>query len=241
MAINPSSILTKEDMEKERTPDELFLWWEKKSQDFASSQEGHHYALLKKGLTGKFCDEIYPLNLLANILYKGRSDIGCFPNLSNDNFDAVIKDYSKSPPSEQKIEVTLAIDGYDDILRREHLVKHGHVPLTGPYSHSGTKRTGHNIVVESEAVSHYELLNDNFALIKCAAGKKVKTKKTYGKDHVLLIVIEDYLAPRYDKPEDINALNQFIESNVINLPLDFNELYILGYSGNTLLRFQLDI
>jgi hypothetical protein len=31
MVIDPSGILTKEDMEKERTPDELSLWWDKKN------------------------------------------------------------------------------------------------------------------------------------------------------------------------------------------------------------------
>ena len=44
MVIDPSAILTKEDMEKERTPDELSLWWEKKNREFANSKEGHHYA-----------------------------------------------------------------------------------------------------------------------------------------------------------------------------------------------------
>lgn len=239
MVMDPSGILTKEDMEKERTPEELSLWWEKKSREFASSPEGHHYALMKKGRSGKFYDEILPLNLLGNILYKGRSDIGCIPNLSNDNFDAIIRDYSQSPPSEQKIEFTLAIDGYDDILRREYLVKHGHVSLTGPRSHTGTKKTGHNIVVEAEPVSHHTLLEKIFALIKCAAEKKCKPKKTYGKDHVLVIVIEDNLSPRYDNSKDIDALNEFIKPIVINLPLDFGELYILGLSGKTFLPFKI--
>ena len=84
-------------------------------------------ALLKKGLTKKFYDEIYPLNLLANILYAGRSDIRCISNFGNDNFDAIIRDYSHSPPSEQKIEFTLAIDGYDDNLRMKYFIEHGHV------------------------------------------------------------------------------------------------------------------
>lgn len=239
MVIDPSAILTKEDMEKERTPEELSLWWGKKQQEFDSFQEGHHYAQLKKGLTGKFYDELGPLNLLANILYADRSDIGCIPNLGNDNFDAIIRDYSHFPPSEQKIEFTLAIDGYDDILRREYLVKHGYVSLTGPRSHTGTKKTGHNIIVEAEPVSHHTLLEENVALIKCAAEKKCKPKKTYGQDHVLVIVIDDYIAPRFDDQNDLEALNGFIKSDVINLPLDFRELYILGQSGKTFLAFTI--
>jgi hypothetical protein len=237
MVVEPSAILNKEDMEKERTPDELSLWWERKDQEFDSSPEGNQYALLKKGLAGKFYDEILPLNLLANILYADSSDIGCIPNLSNDNFDAIIRDYSKSPPSEIKIEFTLAIDGYDDYLRRKYLVKHGHVSLTGPCYHTGTERTGHKITVENEVDSYYDLLKVNFELIKERAENKCNKK--YGKYHILVIVVEDNLPPRYDKPKDIDALNEFIKSNVINLPLDFGELYILGISGKTFLTYKI--
>ncbi len=236
--IEPSSILTKEDIEKERTPDELSLWWEKKNREFASFQDGHHYALLKKGLTGKFYDELYPLNLLANISYAGRSDIGCIPNLGNDNFDAIIRDYSHSPPSELKIEFTLAIDGHNDYLRRKYFVEHGSCSLTGPLSYTGTEKTGHKIVVKTEAVSHHDLMEINFALLKSRAEQKCKPKN-YGEKHILVIIIDDHIAPRYDKENDLQTLIKFIKSDVINLPLDFRELYILGLSGKTFLPFKI--
>jgi len=238
MVIDPSGILTKEDMEKERTPDELSLWWEKKNREFANSKEGHHYALLKKELTKKFLEEILPLSLLANILYAGRCDIICIPNLGNDNFDAIIRNNSCSPPIELKIEFTLAIDGQDDHLRMKHLVEHGHVSLTGPLTYTGTEKTGHKIVVENEAVSHHDLRGINFALIKSRAEQKCKPKN-YGKNHVLVITIDDHIAPRYDNQKDLEALNEFMKSNVINLPLDFGELYVLGLSGKTFLAFKL--
>jgi hypothetical protein len=238
MVIDPSAILTKEDMERERTPGELSLWWEKKNREFDSSVEGPNYALLKKGLAGKFYDEIYPLNLLANILYTGRSDIGCILNLGNDNFDAIIRDYSQSPPSELKIEFTFAIDGYDDHLRMKYFVKHGYVSRTGPLSHNGTEKTGHKIVVENEVADHYDSLNKSFALIKSRAEQKCKPK-IYGKNHVLVIIIDDYLPPRYDNQNDLQTLNKFIKSDVINLPLDFGELYILGLSGKTFLPYKI--
>jgi hypothetical protein len=236
--IDPSSILTREDIEKERTPDELSLWWEKKNREFAKTREGHHYALLKKGLAKKFYDEIYPLNLLSNILYAGQSEIRCIPNLGNENFDAIIRDYSHSPIYEQKIEFTLAIDGHDDHLRMKYFVEHGHVSLTGPLKCRGTEKTGHKISVKNEPACHVESLQNYFSLIKRSAVKKCKPKN-YGKDHVLVISIEDNLPPRYDNSRDIDALNEFIKSNVVNLPLDFGELYILGLSGKTFLPFKI--
>ena len=222
-------------MEKERTPEELSLWWEKKNLEFASSKEAHHYALLKKGLSGKFYDEILPLNLLSNILYEGRCDIGCIHNFGNDNFDAIIRDYSHSPPSEIKIEFTLAIDGYDDHLRMKYCVEHGHVSLIGPLTYTGTEKTGHKINVKTEPVLHNDSLKKTFAIIKSRAEQKCKPKN-YGKNHVLVITIDDH---RYNNPKDLEALNEFMKSNVINLPLDFGALYILGLSGKTFLDFKI--
>jgi hypothetical protein len=197
--IEPCSLLTKKDMEKERTPDELSFWWEKKNREFATSKEGHHYALLKKGLAKKFNDEILPLNLLVNILYEGRSDIGCIPNLSNDNFDAIIRDYSQSPPFDLKVEFTYAVDGHDDHLRMKYHIEHGAVSLTGPCSHTGTEKTGHKIVVKTKAVSHNDSLNKSFALIKSRAEQKCKPKK-YGENYILVIIIDDYIAKLSKKP-----------------------------------------
>jgi len=236
--IKPSPILTREDIEKERTPEELSLWWEKKNREFDNSPESHKYALLKIGLAKKFYDEIFPLNLLANILYKGRSDIGCIPNLSNDNFDAIIRDYSQLPPFDLKVEFTYAINGHDDHLRMKYLIEHGHVSLAGPCSHTGTERTGHKVTIDKYIVaSHYDSLKKNYELIKERAENKCK--KQYGKEHILVIIIEDYLPPRYDNQEEIDALDEFIKSNIINLPLDFGELYILGISGKTFLPYKI--
>ncbi|MBM4301574.1 MAG: hypothetical protein FJ121_08595 [Deltaproteobacteria bacterium] len=240
MIIDPSFILSKEDIEKERTPEKLSLWWEEKNREFDSSPEGRQYALLKKGLTKEFYDEINPLKLFANILYAGRSDIGCIPNLGNDNFDAIIRDYSHSPPSEQKIEFTLAIDGHDDQLRMKYFVEHGHVSLTGPLTYTGTEKTGHKINVETEAVLHNDSLKKTFAIIKSRAEQKCKPKN-YGKNHVLVITIDDHIAPRYDNQKDLEALNEFMKSDVINLPLDFGGLYILGLSGKTFLAIKIVI
>jgi hypothetical protein len=238
MMIEPSSILTKEDMGKERTPEELSVWWEEKNREFASSTEGHHYALLKKGRLIKiFFEEIYPLMILANIKYMGRSDIGCIPNLGNDNFDAIVRDYSYSPPNEIKLEFTLASDGHDIHLRIEYLIDYNHVSLTSPLSHTGTEKTGHKIAVEGRIPSHDDLLENNFMLIKNSAQKKCN--RSYDNNHVLVIIIDDNISPRFNNERDIKALKEYTETKLINLPLDFGELYILGLSGKTFLPFKI--
>jgi hypothetical protein len=234
MNIDPLSILTKEDMEKERTPEQLSLWWEKKNQEFASFPEGHHYALLKRGLAGKFYDEILPLNLLANILYKGRSGIFCIPNLSNDNFDAIIRDYSFDPPYDLKVEFTKAMDktaGHEERLRMKYFIEHRHVFLTGPIKFSGTERSGHKIEVKPVPVSRTLSMEKVFSLILDRI--EAKCKKKYGYDHLLVILIDDYLAPRFGRVNDQKELKEFLENNVFNLNLDLRGLCILGLSGKT--------
>jgi hypothetical protein len=178
------------------------------------------------------------LNLLANILYAGRSDIRCISNFGNDNFDAIIRDYSHFPPSEQKIEFTLAIDGHDDHLRIKYYIEHGLVSLTGPLTYTVTKKTDHKINVATELANGNDLLIKTFTLIRSRAEKKCKPKK-YGKNHILVITIDDHIASIYDNQKYLDALNEFIKSDVINLPLDFGELYILGLSGKTFLAFKL--
>jgi hypothetical protein len=154
-------------------------------------------------------------------------------------FDAIIRDYSNSPNYDLKVEFTQAIDGHDEKLRMEYLIEHGHVSPIGPLSYTGTKKTGHKISAGFELVCHYDSLKNNFALIKNRAEQKSKPKH-YGKYHVLVIVIDDYIAPRYDNKNDLEELNEFVKTNVISLPLDFAKVYILGFSGKTLLTYEID-
>jgi predicted nucleotidyltransferase len=158
--------------------------------------------------------------------------------LGNDNFDAIIRDCSKSPNFDLKVEFTQAIDGHDENLRMEYLIEHGYVSPIGPLSFTGTKKTGHKISVEFEPVLHDDSLENNFTLIKNRAELKSKPKN-YGKNYVLVIVIDDYIAPRFDNQNDLEALNEFILTNIISLPLDFARLYILGLSGETLLTYEI--
>ena len=82
--------------------------------------EAKEWLLLSKGLFKKFNEEICSLSLFAAHFYKERSDVKCIPNLDNRDFDATIRDYSTAPPSELKVEITVAMDkikGREENLR----------------------------------------------------------------------------------------------------------------------------
>lgn len=235
MAIELTTILEKKDMAKERTPKELAFWCKKKIDELGSFPETSRASLLRKGPAKKFHEEIYPLSLLSNRLYPNRPGIRCIPNMDDsENFDAIIRDYSFDPPYDLKVEFTKAKDenaGHEEQLRMKYFIEHGRVSLTGPIKFSGTERSGHKIEVKPEFVSRCLSINKVFVLILDRI--KAKCKKKYGNDHLLVILINDYLAPRFDRDKDQKELEEFLENNVFNLNLHLKGLCILGLSGKT--------
>ncbi len=237
MTIDPQSILTKKEMVIERTPKELAAWVERKLLEFKGFDDLKEYVLLHKGLFKRFYEEVYPLNMFANKLYKERSDVSCTPNLDNQDFDAVICDYSFSPPHKLMVEFTCAIEYPDEYLRMKYYLEHGHVNVYGHLSYTGTKKTGHKIYVENEMIDRDVLLQKIFSLIKKAAEYKSKPRKhgKYGEKHVLVIFFDDWSL--FNSKDDISMLENFVTTNVLIIPLNFKTVYVLGLSGETFLSF----
>jgi hypothetical protein len=240
MMFDLNSLLTAEELTKPRTPTELSRWWEDKNRLFADCPEAKKWALLRKGLFKKFYEELYPLSLFATHLYAGRSDIQVIPNLDNRDFDAIIMDYSTSPPSELKVEITSAVEGHDQHLRMKYFVEHGHVNVWGTLSASGTEKVGHEIHVENEVIAHTDLLQRTFSLIRTSVERKsVGTNKAqkYGQGHVLIVAFDDWCWFN-SKQQDMAALKNFVEEHVLKIPLDFAALYVIGLSGKTFVDFE---
>jgi hypothetical protein len=110
--------------------------------------------------------------------------------------------------------------------------------LPSTFLSTGTEKIGLKIDVVDDEIFYNDLLIKTFSLIKDRVLKKCDKK--YGKDYILVIVIDDFICPAHDHKDGIEALTKFAEDNLISLPLDFRELCILGYSGKTFLRFPLE-
>lgn len=237
MTINLQSILTKEEMVIERTPKELAAWVESKLQEFKGLDDLKEDVLLHNGLFKKFYEEVYPLNILANKLYKDRSDVGCIPNMGNQDFDAVICDYSSSPPHKLMVEYTCAIEYPDEYLRMKYFLEHGQVNLYGKLSYTGTKKTGHNIHVKKGKNNRDVLIQKKLSLIRKAAERKsVPGKRNkYGRNHLLVIFFNDRFL--FNSKDDVRVLENFVKTNVLPIPLNFKAIYVLELSGETFLSF----
>ena len=234
------SCLTKEEIKKERTPKQLELWVEKILK-FTMNDKIKKQALLHEGLFKPFYEEVRPLSLFVNKIYPSSSDIRCIPSIDNKDFDAIIRDYTISPPHELKVEFTYAIDGHREHLRMKYFREHGEVNLLESVSYTGNKRTGHSIEVPDEMVDHNDSLQKTFSLIKAATENKSKIRKPkrYGKKtHVLVVVFDD--RTWFNACNKVE-LEEFIKKEVLILDLNFKTVYILGEERETFLSFELSV
>ena len=231
-----NSLLTKEELSTPRTPVELDQCVKNKGYMF----RGNRSATLHEGLFKEFFEEVFPLNIFVNHFYKGRADIQCIPNLDRKrDFDAIIVDYSSSPPSEIKVEITYARPE-NEHLRMEYLLEHGYVNAFGKVTSSGTKNTGHKIHAEDKMYSSTDYLEQACSLIQSAVERKsikLNAPQKYGQGHVLLVAFHEWGLIRSGQAPI--AIKDYVERHVLQLPLNFAALYVVGLSRQTFLHFVL--
>lgn len=158
------------------------------------------------------------------------------PNLNNDNFDATV---SFEDGSKVFIEITQAKDGYDESLRLEVLSREGAVSLTSPILRVEGKRGAQDrnvtIPLQYRAKDHRKTMAENLLLAESSI--RAKMRRQYGKNFILVVVVDDYLAFR-EKP-DHAPLDKLISQKLLLPELDFGRLVVLGRSGKILLSYNL--
>ena len=229
--MDPEEIFSLTDCETERTPAELLEWVEEKTRLLRSISGGDSQLLPRTGLARKFLEEMYPLSLLAKHLFGERLDVVCKPNLEDDEFDAIVIDYCDPPLRVQKIEFVHAILCYEEFLHRLYLQQKAPVFTFGKLG-GKEKKSAH---ASDEAVPHVVLLNKGLELLVKAA--RTKSGKAYGRDTSLVIVFDDYATFR--TRDDVAKLEEFINAEILPMDLDFERLFLLGWSGETILSYSL--
>jgi len=111
------------------------------------------------------------------------------------------------------------------------------VNALGKIAVSGTKASGQTIKVEDEAVDHSEVLEAALTRVKERLGGK--SNKQYGKNHILVVVIDDYLPFRTDGDKD--ALMRCTQDALSGLKLNVGAVYLLGASSNYCARVSGEI
>ncbi|MBK9132284.1 MAG: hypothetical protein IPM20_11700 [Gammaproteobacteria bacterium] len=216
-------------MELARSPRDLCAWVDAKASELSQTKEAKAYARSGELLPKKLMEELRPFGLFASQRF-GSEGVKCIPNLGNEGFDGEIQFSDASTPPIY-VEITYAKDGYDERLRLGILNEKGSVNVLGKLTVSGTKAARTQCVeVENEAVDHDSTVSAGLALVK--ERLTGKSGKKYGPQHVLILVVEDYIAFRSD--EDRSALRRCAEAAIADLRLDFGGIYLLGSSGGYL-------
>ena len=223
--IVPKTILNPADMEQSRTPRELYNWVDAITTKLSKTKAGKNYARSGSRLPKKLWEEIRPLALFSLYLY-GENDVLCTPNLTNDNYDGKIEFLDTSIPPVY-IEITYAKDGKDERHRLQILTEKGNVSALGKITVSRTKGSK-TIKVENEGLPHIEVLERALDLVKDRLIGKSYIQ--YGKDHILVVVIDDYLPFRTE--EDKEVLMIYTQTILTELTLNVGAIYLLGSSGN---------
>lgn len=234
--MDPSHILSRSDMAQPRSPSEFHKWVMAKCSELGATDAAKAFARSGALLPKKFYDEVFPLAIFVEREFAGLGDVLVQPNLDNDNFDGQITVGTGRNTRTTFVEITYAKDGYDESLRMEALCRDGHVSLTGPVSSSGRKGwPNRKVLVEDEAISHLAMLANYLAIVR--ERLKEKTLSQHGKDHVLVVAVDDHLPLR--TPPDIDALHSAASSWLSELALDFGRVVLLGMAGNLYLSYDL--
>lgn len=229
--IDPIVILKQEDMESPRNPRDLCAWVDAKASELAQSKKTKAYARSSEFLPKKLREELRPFGLFARKRFESE-EVTCIPNLGNENFDGEIR-FADSSQAPMFVELTYAKDGYDEHLRLGVLDEKGSVNALGKVTVIGTKAAkNQRVEVENEAVDHDSTVSTALSIVKDRLNGK--SGKQYGPRHVLVVVVEDYIAFRTD--DDKSALRQCARAAIAELRLDFGAIYLLGSSGRYLER-----
>lgn len=214
---------SKEEIEKERTPSELWNWLIQKVEQICSTKEGLKEFRLQKGLLKQLVEEIGPLAIFAKHKFGDADQVYLQPAIGNQNYDAIVTDLRTNPASKNYLEITHAHEGGNDYWRRRELSEKGIV-----FSHAPVIKTGkgknRTVSIPPEATPVEERVKNELDRILDAA--KGKEHIDYPANTSLIIFFDD--TPPFKEVIDNKKLDDFVNENILNLDLRFSELYLVG-------------
>jgi hypothetical protein len=224
-----SPTLSIAEMEQPRTQAELRAWVDDVHERFGRTEEGKRAMRLKEGrLVKKFMEEIWPLALFADAFYPGAAEVLFKAVIGSQSYDALM---IRSTPqrTEEYLQITQAIDGYQNHLRALHLTQYGRAPRTSELK----KERGAQHVAETwgDAVPHQDALMKTLEEIKTAALKK--SKMGYEKGTALIVEFDDWCI---HSGADRGALNDWTRRELAAAAPNFLNIYLVSDRGR--LAFQ---
>ena len=220
---------SQEEIEKQRTPSELWDWLIQKVNQICSTDEGRRAFRLqndKEKLIKKLVEEVAPLAIFGNRKFGDTDQVLLQPVIGNQNYDAKVIDKRTEPASETYIEITQAHEGQDDYWRRCELLQKGIVFSNAPVIKTG-KGKNRLVSIPPEATSVEERVKNELDRILDAANRKAG--KDYPANTSLIIFFDD--TPPFEKALKLinnTTIDSFVKKEIMNLGLRFSQLYLVG-------------
>jgi hypothetical protein len=218
------SILTKDDCEIPRTPEDFLIWIKTVWERIGTTDEIRDLARKGVGLTKPFFEEIWPLESIARHKYLGTSNVLLRPRIGNQDFDAEIIVQTNGAENITRVEFTHTYYDYEFGLRMEYMAEHGHVPLSGHVSREGTKAAGGKVSVTVEMTDRKDWLPD--LIDRCEERATAKLQKPYSSNTVLAMVFDDYI---FDYEPELSEFGTYCANTLSpRVLVKFRGLFIVG-------------
>jgi hypothetical protein len=216
--------ITKEELERERTPPELSRWVASKFEEVSSNEKGEDSLILKEGILKQLVEEVYPLSIFGYRKFGETNKVLLKPIIGYQNYDAIIIYKNNEVEKREFIEITQSHEGEIDHLRRLFIKEHGYAFYHSPIKKTGTKKTRVDVSNKLEAVRAEEIAKAEINRIKDAINRKIS--KEYPPDTALLIAFEDDLFFRLVVSN--NILDSIINEYCSGLDIRFSYIYLVG-------------
>jgi len=194
-------MITKEDIEIGRTPNELRKFVTTEKLKVNKCKQEQHRGMLKKGIYKVFVDEIIPLSLFCMKIYPDNYKI--FPKLGNQGYDAIVKD--ENGKIFEYVEITAPHDGRKAANVAKLAVRNGIALNTLRDYNSGSD------------------LIDMFSIIMDVCEKK--SKKDYS--NCSLVIVIDFSPPYEEEKLIYLQLLKDLEKKILELNFNVKKIYLL--------------
>jgi hypothetical protein len=229
------AFVTAEEIEKERTAEELAAWIECKIGAIAALEGGKEAIRLRRGLCKKLVEEVYAISIFATFKYSSEPLVKLLPVLGNQQYDVRVTDMRETPSRIHYLEITQAHEGEQDYLRMLELTRKGNVWASGAVVKKGTKHTGIEVTVDGSAKSMSEHMDRGTKLIKEAIERKSGGR--YNSNTSLVVMFEDTIAFRDE--QERHELDSFMRALLPQSNLEFDRLYVVGWSKQNFFEYDL--
>lgn len=194
-------MITKEDIEIERTPNELRQFITTIKSKINNCEQERHKGMLKEGIYKVFLDELIPLSLFCIKIYPNNYKI--LPKLGNQGYDAIVKD--ENGKIFEYLEITTPHEGLKAANDAKLTVERGFGETFTRDYNSGSD------------------LKDMFSIIMEVCEKK--SKKDYS-DCSLVIVI-DFSPPFEEEKTKYKQLVKELEKKILKINFIVKKIYLL--------------